>query len=211
MEKTKQKTWNLVNKAGVNQSFILLGHKGGFRNNPDYAKLQVMNKILSGGFSGRLFEKIRTKKGLAYAVFGKYACNYFYPGSFFVGLKTKTARTKEAIVQVQKEIKRLQEEGVTPEELRQAKSQFNNSLVFRYSSSDKIMSRMLYYKYRNMPRDSLQKLVREIGNVSAQDVQEVAREYIHPDRLQILVVGEKDKVYPQLQELGEVNILELEP
>ena len=211
VEDNREKTINLVDKSDVNQSFILIGHKGGIRTNPDYAKLQVMNKILSGGFSGRLFENIRTKQGLAYSVFGRYGCNYYYPGTFFVGLETKSASTKKAIQKVQREIKRLQKNGTDSEELEQAKSQFNNSLVFKYSSSEKIMSRLLHYEYRNMPKDSFQKLVQGIREVSVSDIQEVAEQYIDPERFQILVVGKKSKVYPQLQKLGKVNMLELEP
>lgn len=206
----KKRTLNLVPKSDVNQSFIMIGHLGGFRTNPDYASIQVMNKILSGGFSGRLFENIRTRQGLAYAVFGRYGCNYFYPGMFFVGLKTKTSRTREAILEVQKQIKRLQKSGVTRQELEQAQSQFNNALVFRYKSPNKIISRRLYYEYRNMSPDSLQRLIGQIREVSASEVQDIAREYIHPQRFQILVVGKKSELYPQLQKLGAVNTIELD-
>ncbi|MGM0646724.1 MAG: M16 family metallopeptidase [Thermodesulfobacteriota bacterium] len=199
-----------IHKSGVNQSFIILGHTGVTRTNPDYPALQVMNKILSGGFSGRLFEQIRTKRGLAYSVFGRVGSRYFYPGLFYIGLKTESARTKEAIVAVQEEIARLQEEGVSGEELRQAKDQFLNSLVFRYDSADKIMERRRHYEYRDMPGDSFEMLMEDIEAVDAAEVQRVAREYIRPDALQILVVGDKDAVSEQLESLGPVQTRELD-
>ena len=62
-------TVNLIDKPDVNQSFIFLGHIGGLRENPDYAALQLMNEILSGGFSGRLLQSVRSDLGLAYSVF----------------------------------------------------------------------------------------------------------------------------------------------
>lgn len=199
-----------IHKSGVNQSFIILGHTGVTRTNPDYAALQVMNKILSGGFSGRLFEQIRTKRGLAYSVFGRVGSRYWYPGLFYIGLKTETARTKEAIVAVQEEIARLQEEGVSAEELRQAKDQFLNALVFRYDSAEKIMERRRHYEYRGMPADSFEMLMQDIDAVDAADVQRVAREHIRPEALQILVVGDKAAVFEQLQDLGPVQTREID-
>jgi predicted Zn-dependent peptidase len=197
---------NVVGKQDVNQSCILMGHLGGRRQNPDYAALQVMNRILTGGFSGRLFQKIRTEMGLAYSVFGRYGCNFFYPGMFYVGLKTKTASTAEAIKVVKKELERLRQ-GISSDELDQAKAQFFNSLVFRYDRSEEILQRHMYYAYREIGVDSFRKLTRNIRRVTPEDVVRVAREYVRPDSLTVLAVGEKEKLVQQLQELGELQVL----
>jgi len=193
---------NVVTKTDVNQSFILMGHEGGRRQNPDYAALQVMNKILSAGFSGRLFQTIRSKKGLAYAVFGQYGCNYYYPGMFFVALETRTDQTVRAVRAVKAELLRLQQEGVSIAELEQAKEQFFNSLVFRYDKPEEIVTRRMYYEYRGMDKDSFDKLVSEIKAVTVEDVERVAREYIRTDSMEILVVGEIEKIESGLKELG---------
>ncbi|MEX2396244.1 MAG: pitrilysin family protein, partial [Balneolales bacterium] len=73
---------NFIDKPDVNQSIIFMGHIGGFRDNPDYAALQAMNEVLSGGFSGRLFQIVRSDMGLAYSVFGSYQSNIQYRGQF---------------------------------------------------------------------------------------------------------------------------------
>ena len=73
-------------------------------NNSDYFALQVMNDILSGGFSGRLFRNVRSEQGLAYAVFGTYSANYSYPGIFYVGCITKSETTGQAIRSLLNEI-----------------------------------------------------------------------------------------------------------
>lgn len=72
-----QPSINFINKSDVNQSFVMMGHLGGMRDNPDYAKVQVMNQVLSGGFSGRLLQIIRSEMGLAYSVYGQYGMNSF--------------------------------------------------------------------------------------------------------------------------------------
>src|SRR5690625_5500118 len=77
---------NLVDKRDVNQSVVMMGHIGGLRENPDYAKLQVMNRILSDGFSGRLMRFIRCQMLLAYIVFCIYVSNNFYQGCILAGV-----------------------------------------------------------------------------------------------------------------------------
>ncbi len=210
MQVTSEQSFHVAPKSDVNQSFILMGHLGGRRQNPDYAKLQVMNTILSGGFSGRLFEKVRSRMGLAYSVSGRYDCHYFYPGMFFVGLQTKTAASAEAVAAVRQELERLQE-GVTREELDQAKDQFFNSLVFRYDRPEEILERRMFYAYRDMAPDSFQKLTEAIRQVSTEDVIRAAREYLQPKRLTTLGVDQKDELKKQFQELGPVSVIELEP
>ncbi len=196
----------LIDKKGTNQSFIVLGHRGGFRESPDFAPLQVMNMILSGGFSGRLFENIRTKMGLAYAVFGRFGCRYFYPGIFFVGLKTKNGSTAQAIEAVEKEIDRLKRYGVSQKEVLDAKKQFLNTLVFMYDSPQKVMERRLFYALRGMPADSFRKLIRDIEAVQKEDVDRVARTYIHEKWLKVLVVGDRASLEKQLSVFGKWEI-----
>lgn len=207
---TYQASLNLVHKPDLNQSFILMGHIGGYRQDPDYAALQVLNEVLSKGFSGRLFRRIRSEQGLAYSVFGRFDCHYFFPGLFFVGLQTQSARTAEAIQAVQAELLDLQQNGVLESELGQAKDSFLNSLVFRFDNPKKVLQRRMYYAYRDMDQDSFSKLIEEIKQVSAGDVHRVAQKYLHPGQLQVLVVGNRPQVLPGLQKLGQVRELELD-
>ena len=150
-----ESTINFIDKQDVNQSYVLLGHIGGMRDNPDYAKLQVMNQVLSGGFSSRLFQVVRSDMGLAYSVFGSYGSGTFYPGTFTAGVMTASETTAEAIDAIIGEIERLQNEPVTEEELQQTKDQFLNSLVFRYDSRASILNERLGYDYAGLPEDTL--------------------------------------------------------
>lgn len=200
---------NLIDKPDVNQSFVLLGHIGGLRDNPDYAEVQVMNNVLSGGFSGRLFQVVRTDMGLAYSVFGQYEMNTFYPGSFYAGVMTKSSTTAEAIDAIIQEIERLQNEPISKEELQDTKDQFLNSLVFRYDSYEKVLNQRLSYEYRGLSPEAFDKYVEEVKATTVEDVQRVAKEYLRPDNLEILVVGNKDGIGDQLQKYGEVNEIDI--
>ena len=198
-------TVNFIDKPDVNQSYVLLGHIGGMRSNPDYAKLQVMNQVLSGGFSGRLFKVVRSDLGLAYAVFGSYGSGSFYPGTFTAGVMTQSESTAEAIEAIIEQIERLQNEPITEEELQQTKDQFLNSIVFRYDSRSKVLNERLSNEYAGLPADSFDKLVEEVKAVTIEDVQEVAQEYLRPEQVQILVVGNESEIGDQLSKFGNIN------
>lgn len=202
-------TVNFIHKSDVNQSYILMGHIGGMRDNPNYAKLQVMNEVLSGGFSGRLFKEVRSNMGLAYSVFGSFESNSFYPGTFYTGVMTKSSTTAEAIDAIRNEIERLQEEPVSEEELQDTKDQFLNSLVFRYDSYDKVLNEQMTNDYRDLPEDAFDNYVEEVQAVTIEDIQQVASEYLQPDSLQILVVGNRDEIGDQLEKYGEVNEIDI--
>ncbi|MEX0844768.1 MAG: pitrilysin family protein [Balneolaceae bacterium] len=202
-------TVNIIDKPEVNQSFVLTGHVGGLRDNPDYAALQLMNEILSGGFSGRLMQTVRSDLGLAYAVFGSYTSNIHYPGWFYVGVMTKSSTTAEAIDAMLAEVKKLQESPVSEEELNSAKDRFLNSLIFRYDSKNKILNERLNNEYNGLPQDYFDQYVEELKQVTAEDIQRVANEYIKPDDTQILVVGNKEEIGDQLDKYGEVNEIDI--
>jgi len=203
-------TINFVDKPDVNQSTVLLGHIGDMRDNPDYAEVQVMNKVLSGGFSGRLFQKVRTDLGLAYSVGGQYGMgSTFYPGQFYISVKTKSASTADAIDAIIQEVKRLQNEPVTEEELQDTKDEFLNSLVFRNTSYAQLLRRRMSNEYRGLPKNAFDKYVEGIKATTVEDVQEMAQKYLHPDKLQILVVGNKDEIGNQLQQFGDVNTIDI--
>lgn len=206
---TYKNSINFIEKSDVNQSVVLLGHIGGLRENPDYAELQVMNEVLSGGFSGRLFQQVRSDMGLAYSVFGQYEMNTFYPGTFYAGVMTKSSTTAEAIDAIIGEIERLQNEPITEEELQDTKDRFLNSLVFRYDSYEKVLNERLSNEYRGLSGDAFDEYVEGVRNTTVEDVQRVAQEYLRPDQLEILVVGNADEIGDQLQKYGEVNEIDI--
>lgn len=198
-------TVNFIDKPDVNQSYVMLGHIGGLRNNPDYAALQVMNQVLSGGFSSRLFQEVRTNLGLAYAVFGQYSSGIHYPGTFYSAVMTKSETTAEAIDAIINEIKKLQESPISESELQDTKDQFLNSLVFRYDSKSKILNERLNNEYNGLSEKAFDELMEGIKATTAEDVQRVAKEYLKPGALQILVVGNAAEIGNQLEKYGNIN------
>ena len=190
----------------------MIGHIGGLRENPDYAKLQMMNQILGGGFSGRLFQTVRTDLGLAYAVGGGYGSNINYPGTFSLFVMTKSSTTAEAIDALITEVEKMQTKPVTKKELEDARGPYATAVeceVFRYDSKQKILNERISNEYNGLSKDAFDKYVEELKKVTVSDIQEVAKEYLNPDKVQILVVGNADEVGDQLQKYGTVNEIDI--
>lgn len=200
---------NFVHMPDVNQSYVLMGHIGGMRDNPDYAALQVMNRVLSGGFSSRLMQVVRSELGLAYSVFGSYGSGQYFPGTFTAGVMTASESTAEAIEAVIGEIRRLRAEPISDAELAQTMDEFLNSLVFQYTSRGDVLAERMENDYAGMPPDTFETLVEEIRAVTVEDVYEVARQYLRPEALQILVVGNREGVGDQLQAFGDVREIDI--
>ncbi len=199
-------TVNLIHKKDVNQSHILLGHIGGLLSNPDYPALSVMNSILS---FERMFKKIRTDEGLAYSVWGSYGAYYLAPGVFSCGAQTKSESTVYAIGLMIKELERMTREEVTDEELAKAKDEYLNSFVFNFSSRAQVVNRMMTYEFFGYPRDFMERIKKGVEKVTKKDVLRVARKYLKPDKVQILVVGKEEDFDESLSTLGQVNVIDI--
>jgi predicted Zn-dependent peptidase len=200
---------NLVDKKDAQQSVVYLGHEGGLRTDPDYAALRLMNQLLGGGFSGRLFKKVRTDMGLAYAVFANYESNINYKGSFYAGVMTKPETTAEAIDAIKGEIIRLQEEPVSEAELNKIKDQLFNSLVFRYTSRAAVLNERISNEYNGVPADLFDRFMDEVKQVTPADIQRVAKTKLRPDDMQILVVSNKAAVESQLSKYGAIREIDI--
>jgi len=196
-------------KDNVTQTNILIGHIGGFLDDPDYHSLIVMNNVLSGSFAGRLFNEVRSKKGLAYAVGGKYISNIEYPGIFYNYCFTKSESTVEAVRAVINEIQRMQTVKPTAEEMKKAKDGYLNSFVFKFDSKKSILSRMMDYDYHGFPSDFLFTVKDKLEGVTADDVQRVARDHLQPNNMHVVVVGRGEDFDESLSVLGQVDTIDI--
>ena len=101
----------LAPKQDVTQTSFALGHLGGVFKDPNFPALSVMSDILGGGFSGRLFKKVRTKLGLAYSVSGGWGATYDHPGLFQISGSTKSASTVDTIQAALAEVNKIRTVG----------------------------------------------------------------------------------------------------
>lgn len=194
-----------IEKRDVTQANVRLGHLGITYDNPDYFPLQVMNEVLAGGFSGRLFKQVRSEKGLAYSVGGSVGAAFNYPGLASFSLQTKSETMGEAVDALREEIDRMIAGPVEAEELARAKDGLLNSFIFNYASKGQVLGQQMLFTYYGLPLDFLEKYRTRIEEVDVQDVERVAREYLEPDRFTLLVVGNPDEFDRPLASFGEVT------
>ena len=202
---------NLVEKDDVNQSKVRMGHLG-IRWDDEYLfPLQVLNQILGGGFSSRLFSELRSKRELAYGVWAWMITGNHHRMPFTVGIDTKSEATVEAIGLIIDELNKVREEPVTPEELSRAKEGLKNSFVFNFSSPFSIASRKASYEFYGRPQDFLDTYLAKVDAVTADDILQAARARIHPDQMAILVVGKSEDFDAPLSSLGfgEPNLIDV--
>ncbi len=191
-----------VNKEDVNQSNVQIAGLGTDRRNPDVPALAVMNDILGGGFGSRLFQKVRTELGLAYAVGGGYGFTYDHPATFRVVAMTKSVSTVDATKAAMAEIAGLTSKPFTEEELKRAKEDILNSFLFRYDTREKVLAERVRLEFYGYPADYLETYKADIEKVTLADLKRVADKYIHPDKLAILVVGNGPEIKPGLDALN---------
>src|SRR5690625_3439970 len=157
-----------------------------------------MNRILSDGFSGRLMRIIRSQMGLAYTVFGQYGSNNFYQGIFYAGVMTQSESTAEAMEAIFEQIRRLQNEPVSEQQMKDTKYRSLTSLVMESDSRAGVLNARRSYDYAVMEPETSDRLVAELQAVTVEDVQAVAREYLPPASFPILVVGNGEGLGGQL-------------
>ena len=199
----------LVPKDDVNQSSIHMVGLGTTRDNPDYYAINVFNEAFGGGFSSRLFNDIRTKRGLAYGVSGGIGTNFGHPGILQVSIGTKSQSTVEAIQAAGEDIDNLAKQPITDDEIQHAKDAILNAFIFRLDSPDKILGERMTYEYYGYPPDWLDKYQGEVKKVAAADVNRVATKYLHRDQLAVLVVGNTKDFDKPLSSLGPVKTIDI--
>ncbi|HYC91712.1 MAG TPA: pitrilysin family protein [Thermoanaerobaculia bacterium] len=198
-----------VSKEDVTQANIAMVHAGTERNNPDYPALQVMNEVFSGGFSGRLMQALRSQRGLTYGVGGSVGAPWDYPGLFRLQMATKSETTLEAIDALRGEVRRLVNDPVTEAELSLAKESILNAYVFTMDTREKALQQRVMLEFYGFPPDYFEKYPSLIEKVTAADVQRVARKYVQPDNLAVLVVGNQAKFEKPLSTLGTVTPIDI--
>jgi len=207
VEKRLKRSVNYVSKD-LNQSYIGIGHLGVKRHHPDFFSVTVMQHILGGGFTSRMFREVRSRRGLTYAPSFHFTEPFDY-GIFGAGCQTKSPRTHEAISVILGVIESIRKELVSDEELRLAKDSINNAFVFRYTSSSQIVSQQMELDYYGYPEDYLETYLDNINKVTKEDVLRVARKHLHPDKMAILAVGKAEDFEKPLSTFGEVRTIEL--
>jgi zinc protease len=173
----------------ASQSHLLIGMPGIKRSDPDYFPLFVGNYILGGGgFSSRITEEVRSKRGLAYSAY-----SYFSPmqerGPFVIGLQTRKDQAGEALAVVRATLKEFLANGPTADELLRAKQNLVGGFPLRVDSNRKILDYLGVIGFYRLPLTYLDDFVPSIEKVTLADIREAFARRVDPARMATVVVG----------------------
>ncbi|MEW5728420.1 MAG: pitrilysin family protein [Pseudomonadota bacterium] len=176
------------------QSVAMFGEGGIKREDPDWYAAYVMNYILGGGgFSSRLTEEVREKRGLAYSVYS-YLMPMDHAAVVVGGVATQNSRLAESLGIIKEEWRRMRDEGPTPEELADAKTYLTGSFPLQLDSTASIAGLLVAMQLDDLGIDYLDKRNGYIEAVTLEDVNRVAKRLLDPARLTTVVVGKPDGV-----------------
>ena len=195
----KPTTIYLVDKPGAAQSTFAIGEVGPPRGSPDYYALRVMNEMLGVLFQSRLNHTIREVKGYSYGVFSNYAFGRG-PGPFRAGGDIVTAKSDSALIEFMKELRDIR--GARPptaDEMAQAKASLVQSLPAMFASVSSINNSIASIYTQDLPADYYQQFAKAVDAVTSDDVVRVARKYIDPEHLAIVIVGDRATIEGPLE------------
>lgn len=187
----------VVVEQPARQSAIIFGQRGLKRDNPDYYAATVMNRILGGGgFTSRLYQEVRDKRGLAYSVRTSLV-PLAHAGLIVGSAGTANERAGETIEVVRDQWRRMAEEGATAEEIADAKTYLVGSFPLRFTSNGSIAGILAAMQIYDLGIDYLDRRNALMEGVTLDDVNRVAEDVLDPSALTMIVVGEPEGLMVQ--------------
>jgi len=205
-----QREVSLVDKPGAPQTQIRIGSVGVPRSTPDYFPIQVMNTILGGSFTSRLNMNLREKHGYTYGASSAFDMRKD-GGPFFAAAGVQTDKTSEALKEFFNELNGIRQ-PVPADELSRAKNYIALRYPSAFESTSDISRRLEDAILYRLPEDYFSKYVGNIEAITAADVQRVAQKYIQPERLAVVVVGDRKVIEPGIRalNLGEIKTVTID-
>jgi zinc protease len=191
----------IVERPEAPQTVLRIGHVGVARSSPDYVGIEVMNTALGGLVSSRINLNLRETHGYTYGASSAFVFRRG-PGPFLIATSVRTDVTAPAVVEIFREIERMREGILTPEELATAKDSISRALPSLFETTPESASSIGQLFVHNLPLDYYHNLPAEIERISAAGAQHIAWKYLRPEEMVIVAVGDRSKIEPELAKLN---------
>lgn len=198
----------IVDRPDLVQARIAISHEGISRTDDDRIATGLMASVLGGGgFSSRLFSRLRADEGLTYGVHTGYSLRRL-PGPFFAATFTRVPEVRRALDLLLEEIERMRGEPPTADELGWARTLAVGSFSMGLETSAAVMDGLVDLEIYGLPEDSLDTYRARVRATDAAAVARAALDHLHPERAAIVLVGPAEQLVPQLEDLGPIEIVE---
>ena len=175
--------------AQASQAHIWVGQPGIARADPDFFPIVVGNHILGGsGFTSRLMQEIREKRGLTYGVFSFFSPGK-HAGTFGANMQTRPDQAQQALDLIQAEIRQFVERGPTAKELADAQQSLVQGFVLRIDTNRKLLDNLAAMLWNDLPMDYLDNWTQQIQAVTREQIQAAFARVLQPERMVTVVVG----------------------
>lgn len=191
----------VVDKPGAVQTEIRAGNLTLPRTSPKWLDVELLIRVLGGEGANRLFGVLRSDRGLTYGASADLQ-TFKFAGGFVASTNTRTETTGEALRLVIDEMWRLQREKVDARELRGVKDYFQGSFPLTIETPSAIALQVLNQIFYGLDLKDLEQLRERVEAVTVEDLQAAAKQFVRPDRLSIVLVGDASKVVGQLKAQG---------
>jgi zinc protease len=192
---------HLIDKPAAAQSIVSIGKIGAARKSPDFFALILMNSILGGQFSSRINMNLREDKGYSYGAQSSFSFRRG-PGPFEAGGPVQTATTRESLIELFKELTDITgRRPVTDAELAFAKQRIIQGFPRRFETTFGVAGQIAVLVDDELPDDEYVHYQGRVESVTKADVDRVARAYITPEQMTILVVGDRSSIEGPLKSL----------
>ena len=193
---------NFVDMPNAVQSEITIANVTNLKmTDKEYFATILANQILGGGGEGRLFLNIREKHGWTYGAYSSVGGNK-YVGNFDASTSVRNAVTDSAVVEMMNEVKRIRTDLVSDEELKVAKAKYIGNFVMQVEKPGTVARYALLTKTQGLPEDFYQNYIKNINDVTAEDIRNAAKKFFSADNSRIIVVGKAADVLPGLEKTG---------
>lgn len=173
------------------QYHVSMGSRGIPASSDDRYAMAALNNVLGGGMSSRLFQEVREKRGLAYAVYS-YHQGYSDTGAIKTYVGSTTGNVEEAVKVIAEQLEKVQDEPVTAEELERTKQQLKSSTLLALESTAARMTRIGRSVITDSELLSPEEISERIEAVTSEDVQRLAKKHLNLDDMYLSAVGPKE-------------------
>jgi predicted Zn-dependent peptidase len=196
----------LVNKAGAVQSVISVTYPIDIHPaSEDALKVKVLNNILGGGSSGRLYKNLREDKAYTYGAYSEMSVDE--TGSYFnASAKVRNEVTDSAIVEFFKEINELRDVKVSQKELQGIINNMSGKFAIALENPSTVARFAINTDYLGLAKDHYARYLQRLSSITVDDIYEVAQKYLKPNNAHIVVVGDVDYLKEKLEVFGEVTL-----